>query len=137
MVPVDGVVVEGSGSIDKAPLTGEPIPIPVNPDDFVEEIDENAFTAEQLFLNSKIRDLFNRAEFERRDYRYESQPNVFFGAEKVYHVGFGKPIPGVNLDLDRPIRLNTIVLDALVLLGFCIIGCMLLYFSVQRRMRSL
>ena len=36
VVPVDGVVVEGTGSIDKAPLTGEPIPIPVNPDDFVE-----------------------------------------------------------------------------------------------------
>ena len=36
VVPVDGGVVEGTGSIDKAPLTGEPIPIPVNPDDFVE-----------------------------------------------------------------------------------------------------
>lgn len=108
-----------------------------NPDDFVEEVDENAYTAEQLFLNSKIRDLFNRAEFERRDYRYETQPNVFFGAEKVYHVGFDKQIPGLDIDLDRPIRLNTIVLDALVLLGFCIVGCMLLYFSVQRRMRSL
>ena len=36
VVPVDGVVVEGTGSIDKAPLTGEPIPIPANPDDFVE-----------------------------------------------------------------------------------------------------
>ena len=36
VVPVDGVVVEGTGSIDKAPLPGEPIPIPVNPDDFVE-----------------------------------------------------------------------------------------------------
>ena len=35
-VPVDGGGVEGTGSIDKAPLTGEPIPIPVNPDDFVE-----------------------------------------------------------------------------------------------------
>ena len=36
VVPVDGVVVEGSGSIDKAPLTGEPIPIPVNSGDSVE-----------------------------------------------------------------------------------------------------
>ena len=36
VVPVDGVVVEGTGSIDKAPLTGEPIPIPANPGDSVE-----------------------------------------------------------------------------------------------------
>lgn len=36
VVPVDGIVVEGAGSIDKAPLTGEPIPIPVNQGDLVE-----------------------------------------------------------------------------------------------------
>ena len=28
-IPVDGKIVEGSGSIDRAPLTGEPIPVPV------------------------------------------------------------------------------------------------------------
>ena len=36
VMPVDGVVIEGSGSIDRAPLTGEPIPIPVNEGDTVE-----------------------------------------------------------------------------------------------------
>ena len=35
-VPVDGVIVEGEGSIDRAPLTGEPIPIPVKQGDRVE-----------------------------------------------------------------------------------------------------
>ncbi|RAH05089.1 MAG: hypothetical protein CMA00_004790 [Methanobacteriota archaeon] len=35
-VPVDGVIVEGSGAIDRAPLTGEPIPIPVKKGDTVE-----------------------------------------------------------------------------------------------------
>ena len=35
-VPVDGVIVEGTGSIDRAPLTGEPIPIPVKVGDRVE-----------------------------------------------------------------------------------------------------
>lgn len=35
-VPVDGVIVEGTGAIDKAPLTGEPIPIPVKVGDVVE-----------------------------------------------------------------------------------------------------
>jgi len=36
VIPVDGVVIEGSGAIDRAPLTGEPIPIPVNGGDTVE-----------------------------------------------------------------------------------------------------
>ena len=35
-VPVDGIIVEGSGAIDRAPLTGEPIPIPVKEGDRVE-----------------------------------------------------------------------------------------------------
>tara|TARA_B100000945_G_scaffold321594_1_gene337375 strand:+ start:4884 stop:7583 length:2700 start_codon:yes stop_codon:yes gene_type:complete len=35
-VPVDGLVVEGSGAIDRAPLTGEPIPVPVKKGDRVE-----------------------------------------------------------------------------------------------------
>ena len=36
IVPVDGVIVEGAGSIDKAPLTGEPVPISIAEGDFVE-----------------------------------------------------------------------------------------------------
>jgi Cd2+/Zn2+-exporting ATPase len=35
-VPVDGVIIEGTGAIDRAPLTGEPIPIPVKVGDSVE-----------------------------------------------------------------------------------------------------
>ena len=35
-VPVDGVVVEGVGSLDKAPLTGEPVPISIREGDKVE-----------------------------------------------------------------------------------------------------
>jgi len=35
-VPVDGVIIEGNGAIDRAPLTGEPIPIPVKVGDRVE-----------------------------------------------------------------------------------------------------
>jgi len=36
VVPVDGIIIEGVGSIDRAPLTGEPLPIPVNVGDLVE-----------------------------------------------------------------------------------------------------
>ena len=35
-VPVDGIVVEGAGSIDKAPLTGEPVPVSIREGDLVE-----------------------------------------------------------------------------------------------------
>ena len=36
VVPVDGMVVEGTGAIDKAPLTGEPMPVSVSSGSFVE-----------------------------------------------------------------------------------------------------
>ena len=36
VVPVDGIVVDGSGAIDKAPLTGEPMPVSVSEGSFVE-----------------------------------------------------------------------------------------------------
>jgi len=36
VVPVDGTIIEGSGSIDRAPLTGEPMPVLVKPGDLVE-----------------------------------------------------------------------------------------------------
>ena len=36
IIPIDGIILEGNGEIDKAPLTGEPIPLPVKKGDFVE-----------------------------------------------------------------------------------------------------
>ena len=36
VIPVDGTVTKGNGSIDKAPLTGEPVPISVSEGDKVE-----------------------------------------------------------------------------------------------------
>ena len=36
VIPVDGIILEGSGLINRAPLTGEPIPIPVKLGDQVE-----------------------------------------------------------------------------------------------------
>ncbi|MAK40693.1 MAG: hypothetical protein CL993_03075 [Euryarchaeota archaeon] len=35
-IPVDGEIIEGTGAINRAPLTGEPIPIPVKEGDLVE-----------------------------------------------------------------------------------------------------
>lgn len=36
VIPVDGLIIEGSGAIDRAPLTGEPIPIGISEGDIVE-----------------------------------------------------------------------------------------------------
>ena len=36
VVPVDGIIAEGTGSIDRAPLTGEPMPVSVKHGDMVE-----------------------------------------------------------------------------------------------------
>ena len=36
IIPVDGIIMDGSGAIDRAPLTGEPIPISITKGDFVE-----------------------------------------------------------------------------------------------------
>ena len=36
VMPVDGIIIEGTGAIDRAPLTGEPIPVPVSEGDTVE-----------------------------------------------------------------------------------------------------
>jgi len=36
IVPVDGTVVEGAGSLDRAPLTGEPVPVSIGKGDLVE-----------------------------------------------------------------------------------------------------
>ena len=36
VIPVDGIVVDGTGAVDKAPLTGEPMPVSVSSGSFVE-----------------------------------------------------------------------------------------------------
>ena len=36
IVPVDGYVIDGNGAIDRAPLTGEPMPVSIQEGDFVE-----------------------------------------------------------------------------------------------------
>ena len=36
VIPVDGIVVDGTGAIDRTPMTGEPMPVSVSPGSFVE-----------------------------------------------------------------------------------------------------
>ena len=61
-------------------------------------------TAEQLYVNQKVSDLFSNAEMEQSDYRRGNKPNVFFGARKRYL--------GIGIDI---FIFNTIVLIASIL----------------------
>ena len=65
-------------------------------------------TAEQVYVNQKVSDLFSNAEMEQNDYRRGNKPNVFFGAQKRYL--------GIKINI---FVFNTIVLIAstLALLG--------------------
>jgi ABC-type branched-subunit amino acid transport system ATPase component len=56
-------------------------------------------TAEQMYVNQKVSDLFSNAEMEQNDYRRGNKPNVFFGATKRYF--------GLGIDI---FAFNTIVL---------------------------
>ncbi|MFN2542090.1 MAG: ATP-binding cassette domain-containing protein [Chthoniobacterales bacterium] len=58
-------------------------------------------TAEQIYVNQKVSDLFSNAEMEQNDYRRGTRPNVFFGATKRY--------VGVKIDI---FVFNTAVLIA-------------------------
>lgn len=56
--------------------------------------DSGTVSAEKLYLNEKVHDLFNRAEVERRDYRLKDDPpNVFFGEERSYRFKLPGPFP--------------------------------------------
>jgi len=98
---------------------------------------KNLVSAESIFQNEKLQSLFFMAEVERLDHRYKHYPNVFFGAEKQLRLEIG----GQRLGSEEPFALQasakTILIDAVVLYMFCMLGIALLYMSVRRRMTYL
>lgn len=91
-------------------------------------------TAEQLYLNEKVLDLFNRAEVERRDYRRgDDRPNVFFGKEKQWLIQ-----PGDDETGEEPViwQADTLKLNASMLLLFSLIGLIALHTNLRRQMRK-
>ena len=109
-------------------------------------------TAEELYLNEKVLDLFNAAEVERRDYRRgEDQPNVFFGKQKRWVVSMGesedeplivKPlevipaIPEAFKGRTVFVTAETLHLNAMALFVFAIIGLIALRINLKRQMRK-
>ncbi|MCC6881057.1 MAG: ATP-binding cassette domain-containing protein, partial [Verrucomicrobiales bacterium] len=99
-------------------------------EDFAEEEnpDANRVTAEQLYLNEKVHDLFNRAEFERQDYRRKGNPpNVFFGKEKQLTLGHPSRLPTGGDSGSLRFRFETLHLNAGVMFLFVLGGLATLY----------
>ncbi len=103
-----------------------------DPEPYYVEIPEHLprYSAEQLFLNGKVQDLFNRAEVERLDYRRESYPpNVFFGKEKYYQFPIDSKTPWFSA------KINTLSLNLVGMLLFVIGAFIALYFNLKQQLR--
>ena len=83
-------------------------------------------SAEGLYLNEKVLDLFNRAEVEKLDYRRDDPPNVFFGSSKrlVFPVEGG----------EKSYTFDTLMLNALAMAAFALLGLGSLQISLTRKL---
>ena len=89
-------------------------------------------SAEQVFENQKIRDLFSKAEMERTDKRRTQRPNVFFGRDKQYTWSFnlfGREWKPIDL------KIKTLDLNAMALVLWIFAPLALLYFVLRRQLR--
>ncbi|MEM0969820.1 MAG: ATP-binding cassette domain-containing protein, partial [Verrucomicrobiota bacterium] len=87
---------------------------------------EGQVSPESAFVNWKVKDLAMAAEMVRTDYRRDDHPNVFFGRERRFEVS----LPGRTPVL---MQINTMRLDALVLLLFALVGLVAIGISVRHR----
>jgi hypothetical protein len=90
-------------------------------------------SAEQVFDNQKIRDLFSKAEMERTDKRRSRRPNVFFGRDKLYLIRFHLFGREWTL-LDMKVR--TINWNAIVLCLWILAPLVVLYSVMRRQLRK-
>ncbi len=89
--------------------------------DRARNITDEVITAEEMYQNKKVVDLYTKAESERTDFRLGKgpKPNVFFGSRKTY---FSE-------------EYNTLNADAAVLAGFILAPLAAVYFSLRRQLR--
>lgn len=115
------------------------------------ETKEKTYSVGELYLNSKVQDLFTRAEVEREDYRRKlSPPNVFFGAERQFRLPFlveHVKTGAIKLSLflnqkeigeykDARFRIKTVSLNLLAMIGFVIGAFFLLHASLKRQLQK-
>jgi ABC-type multidrug transport system ATPase subunit/ABC-type multidrug transport system permease subunit len=114
------------------------------PANFEPSESERKFSAEDLYLNQKVLDLFNVAEAERLDYRHQKQehkaPNVFFGVEKSVRVNFPafaqsslqKLLGTEKTYFD--LSMGTLKLNFAIMTVFMIAGLFLLVLTLRRQL---
>lgn len=102
------------------------------PDKYDVPDDYRKVSAEQIFDNQKIRDLYNKAEMERTDKRRSQRPNVFFGRDKLYVMRinlFGREWTLLDMKV-RTTDWNAIILGLWILAPL-----FTLYFIMRRQLR--
>ena len=105
-----------NGSFDPADYSSDPMPS-----------DKKLVSAEGLYLNEKVLDLFNRAEVEKLDYRRSEPPNVFFGSTKRLTFYNGETV--------KTYSFKTLTLNALAIAAFALVGLICLQISLTRQLR--
>lgn len=92
---------------------------------------ERFFTSEQLYLNSKVQDLFNRAEVERQDYRLvDNPPNVFFGKVREFRFPDRADDPWIH------ITVSTLKLNVIAMCFFALGAFIFLHISLTKKLRK-
>jgi ABC-type multidrug transport system ATPase subunit/ABC-type multidrug transport system permease subunit len=110
-----------------------------NPADFPSPESKDAVSAVDLYQNQKVRDLVNKAEMERQDYRRKKSPNVFFGLKKILYEE-KKPkesvpaAPGQEKDKPTKIEVGTLKMNAVVLFSFVVIGLAAVWVNLRRQL---
>ena len=115
---------------------------------YEESEDAEVVTAEQLYLNGKVLDLFNRAKIEIDDYRRQHDPpNVFFGPTKHFSLPkiprqqpadpSGESSSPASQESSRPdfYTIDTLLLNGLALGCFALLAIAALHVSLSRQLR--
>ncbi len=103
-----------------------------------------AVSAEEIYVNRKVLDLVTKAEMEREDYRRKASPNVFFGTIKTYRLIDAKKPEPTGLETERKsnvpkswyeeLRINTLYLNASVMLLSMVVVILVLHMSLCRQL---
>ena len=94
-------------------------------------------SADELYTNQKIRDLVDKAEMERTDYRDDQEQNVFFGTRRTFErpAVVNALIPPTDPDIPPgPLVISTLNLNRLVLIAFITLALALLYLNLRRKL---
>ena len=97
----------------------------------VPETREKTYSVGDLYLNSKVQDLFVRAEVEREDYRKKSNPpNIFFGAERQFRFPRNSETPWISFTV------KTLDLNLFAMIMFVVVAFFSLRASLKRQLQK-